>query len=138
MAKTQEYNRDTVLEKLRSYFQLWLTINRACLQYNDKHKWIDRIARSTIQWWYEEDEDCRQKIDAWKDTPNVIARNNWIKELKNWTYQASKDWLERREKNEFSLKQEQEINQTNLNFSKEDLSNMTNEEFKSYRDKYLS
>ena len=35
-------------------------------------------------------------------------------------------------------KQEQEINQTNFNFSKEDLSNMTNEEFKSYRDKYLS
>ena len=111
MAKTQEYNRDTVLEKLRAYFQLGLTINRACDQYNEKHKGSDYIARSTIQGWYETDEDCRQKIDAWKDTPNVIARQTWVGELKG-NYTAAKDWLERREKNEFSLKKEVDNNNT--------------------------
>jgi hypothetical protein len=34
------------------------------------------------------------------------AKRNWVNEIKGGNYQASKEWLERRAKDEFSLKQE--------------------------------
>ena len=54
----------------------------------------------------QEDEEFRSKIEFYKDTPNVLARQTWREKIAKGDYQAAKDWLERREKNEFSLKTE--------------------------------
>lgn len=116
-------DRFICLERLKPFFQLQLDITRACDAYNTKARdeflqaqaygrargdKPDYIARSTVQTWYEKDEAVRLLIDAWKDTTNILARQAWRKEIQNWNYWASKDWLERREKDFFSVKVETE------------------------------
>ena len=53
-----------------------------------------------------EDEEFRSKIEFYRDTPNVLARQTWREKIAKGDYQAAKDWLERKEKSEFSLKTE--------------------------------
>lgn len=114
-------NRILVLEKLKPYFQIDLWITRACDAYNSrargeymrllalqktKRTKPDYIARRTVQTWYETDEAVRLLIDSWRDTTNVMARQTWQKKISTWDYTASKEWLERKEKKEFSPKSE--------------------------------
>lgn len=99
-------NKMATLEKLKPYFQGGLTINRACAGFNSQNHGRDYIARSTIQSWHEKDPEVRQIIDAWKDIPNVLARQTWVKQIQAGNYQAAKEWLERREPKEFSTRLE--------------------------------
>ena len=114
-------NRLLALEKLKAYFQIDLDIARACAAYNTKARdefmrrlaqWRtkkekpDYIARSTVQTWYEQDDTVRHLIDSWKDTTNILARQSWQQKISKWDYLASKEWLERREKKDFSTKSE--------------------------------
>ena len=116
-------DRFLCIEKLKPYFQLELGFKRACAAYNTKARdeylqalamgrarseKPDYIAPSTVQTWYETDEAVRSIIDSWKDTTNILARQAWRAEIKKWSYAASKDWLERREKDSFSIKTEVE------------------------------
>lgn len=116
-------DRFLCLEKLKPYFQLELDIKRSCDAYNTrareeyitalslgKARWDkpDFIARRTVQSWYEDDMAVRHQIDSWKDTTNIMARQAWRKEIQNGNFWASKDWLERREKEYFSVKTEVE------------------------------
>ena len=107
-------NRDKVLECLKKFLQLDLSVDRSCSAYNageydkaiiEKRKPVF-ISKSTVYWWMQEDEEFRSKIEFYKDTPNVLARQTWREKIAKGDYQAAKDWLERREKNEFSLKTE--------------------------------
>jgi hypothetical protein len=41
-----------------------------------------------------------------KRNPNIQAKKNWVAEIKGGNYNSSKDWLERKAKDEFSLKVE--------------------------------
>lgn len=114
-------NRLVLLEKLKAYFQIDLDISRACAAYNTKardefmrqvalgqtkEEKPDYIARTTVQTWYEDDETVRHLIDSWRDTTNILARQSWQEQIKKKNYQASKEWLERREKKDFSVKSE--------------------------------
>lgn len=110
-------DREKVLQKLKKYLQLDLSINRACNAYN-----ADEYERSIINWkppefisaqtvreWVRNDEEFRWKIEFYQDTPNVMARQVWREKIAKWDYQASKEWLERRERIEFSTKLEMSI-----------------------------
>ena len=107
-------NRDKVLDSLKKYLQLDLSVDRACSAYNageyDKSRIEKRkpvfIAKSTVYEWMQQDEEFRSKIEFYKDTPNVLARQTWREKIAKGDYQAAKDWLERKEKSEFSLKTE--------------------------------
>ena len=112
---TSALNKDLTLTKLEAYFKIGLNLNRAVNQFNEKLRsdqtkgnrlTEERIARSTIQTWIDADEELRQKIDSWKDFPNILARSRWIQELHKGDWKASKEWLERREKDEFAPRAE--------------------------------
>lgn len=119
-----------VLEKLKPYFQCELDIKRSCDAFNTKARdefyaalarglttrtSPEYIARSTVQTWYDSDEEVRHQIDSWKDTINIMARQKWRERIQMGDYQASKDWLERRERWEFAPKEQQTIQIANQN-----------------------
>ena len=119
-----------VLEKLKPYFQCELDIKRSCDAFNTKARdefyaalarglttrtSPEYIARSTVQTWYDSDEEVRHQIDSWKDTINILARQKWREKIQMGDYQASKDWLERRERSEFAPKEQQTIQIANQN-----------------------
>jgi len=112
---TVALNKDLTLTKLEAYFKIGLNLHRAVNQFNENLRkdqikgnrlTEERIARSTIQTWIDADDELRQKVDSWKDYPNIIARSRWIQELNKGDWKASKEWLERREKDEFAPRTE--------------------------------
>lgn len=106
MAQGKAWNKEKVIEQLKEFLQLGYSVNKACN--------LSGIAQSTVQTWIDNDEALRLKITSWQNEPNVLARRNWIEALKKGNptkygedkYTPSKDWLERKEKDEFSLRQE--------------------------------
>ena len=54
----------------------------------------------------EQDKEFSQKIQREQNLAIVMAREVWLKEIKKGNYQASKDYLERKRRDEFSVKQE--------------------------------
>lgn len=93
-------------EVLQPIFKLGCSIRKAC-EYAG-------IPSTTVQTWIDNDDDLRAKITAWQNEPNLLARKQWIKNIKegkptkfgNDDYTPSKEWLERTEKDEFSTRQE--------------------------------
>lgn len=61
---------------------------------------------STLYRYCEDNIEFRDRKEALKKQPNIKAKLNWIKKMEEWEYQASKEWLERKSRDEFSLKQE--------------------------------
>lgn len=110
-------NREKILEKIKRYLQLDLSVERSVDAYNsqeydkaitEKRK-PDFLTASTIYRWMQDDDEFASKIRFYQDTPNVLARTNWIQALQRWDFDASVKWLERREKLEFSTKVEMSL-----------------------------
>ncbi len=89
---------ESVLSKLVFAFAHSFTDEEACL-YAD-------IAPKTLYRYIENNEEFWQQKEALKKSPNIRAKLNWVKKMEEEDYWASKDWLERKSKDEFSLKQE--------------------------------
>ena len=102
---------DDVLAKLEFAFSHSFTDEEASL-YADIH-----IA--TLYRYCEANPDFRDRKEILKKQPNIKAKLNWVKKMEEEDYSASKEWLERKSKNEFSLKQEfqWDLNNTNLDVS---------------------
>jgi hypothetical protein len=102
---------DVVLSKLEFAFSHSFTDEEACL-YAD-------IAPKTLYRYIEANEEFWQRKEILKKQPNIKAKLNWVKKMEEEDYSASKEWLERKSKNEFSLKQEfqWDLNNTNLDVS---------------------
>ena len=107
-------NREKILQKIKKYLQLDLSVERSVDAYNsqeyDKAIIENRkpvfLTASTIYRWMQDDDEFASKIRFYQDTPNVLARTNWIQALQSWDFEASIKWLERKEKSEFSTRQE--------------------------------
>lgn len=107
-------NREKILQKIKKYLQLDLSVERSVDAYNsqeyDKAIIENRkpvfLTASTIYRWMQDDDEFASKIRFYQDTPNVLARTNWIQALQRWDFDASIKWLERKEKAEFSTKTE--------------------------------
>jgi hypothetical protein len=101
--------KNLILEKLEPYFKLGLKLNGAVNAYNAEHP-KEYLFRRTIQNWLDDDEILKDTVEAWKAHPNILARRSWLyhidKQSSLSNYAASKDWLERREKDEFSTRKE--------------------------------
>lgn len=93
------------IQKLEESFKYWLTDEEACLECD--------VSTSSFYDYQAKHPEFKAKKEALKRTPNIAAKRNWLKEINGGNYQASKEWLERRAKDEFSLKQE--IDQSNTN-----------------------
>ena len=86
------------MEVLRPYFQLGCAVNRACAYAG--------IPPTTVETWLKDDDDLRAKVTAWQNEISAKARANWRMKIASQDYAASKDWLERNEKDPFSTRQE--------------------------------
>lgn len=96
---------EEVLAKLEFAFTHSFTDEEASLYAN--------ISPATLYRYIEDNPEFWERKDRLKKHPNIKAKLNWIKKLEDWEYQASKEWLERKSRDEFSMKQE--IDNTNTN-----------------------
>lgn len=87
-----------ILTKLEFAFSKSLTDVEASLYANISPRTLYRYIEDNPEFWHRKEELKKQ--------PNIKAKFNWIQKLEDWEYQASKEWLERKSRDEFSLKQE--------------------------------
>ena len=109
---------ETMLAKLEEGFMLSLTDEECCL-----YCWINP---ATLYRYIDKNPAFWKRKEMLKKTPNIKAKENWATEIKQGNYHSSKEWLERKSKDEFSLKTETK-NETHLNLNV-DVTNLSDEE----------
>ena len=94
MAQGSARNKEKTIELLSVYFKMGCSVTKAC-KYGG-------IPQSTVQTWIDADEELRLQITIWQNEPNTLARANWIAKMAEGDYNSSKEWLSKKEKDEFS------------------------------------
>jgi hypothetical protein len=94
-----------IVANLLSAFSNSFTDDEACI-YTD-------ISKNTLYRFVEKNPHFWNQKEILKQKPNIKAKLNKIKAINEWNTQESWWWLERKSKNEFSLKTEVEQN-TNM------------------------
>lgn len=110
MAQGKEFTkeqREVIIESLKPYLEMGLSRNRACS--------LIGLHPSTLSIWASEDEALSIKLQSWENAMNVLATAN-IKqalekeaEMDDTRKETSKWWAERRMKEDFSTKTEQDV-----------------------------
>lgn len=106
-SKHNPWNREKVIGELKKKLKLGYSVKKACE--------LIGIPQSTVQTWIEKDDALRLKVVSWQNEISDLARREWKKAIKNGRpskygpdrYTPARDWLERKEKDEFSTRQEQ-------------------------------
>ena len=98
-AMTQE-----AILKLEKAFSYWLTDEEACFEAN--------VSTTAFYDYQAKNEDFKKRKEIYKKSPNIAAKKVWTDEINGGNYQASKEWLERRDKEHFSIRTEVEQNST--------------------------
>lgn len=93
---------EEVVKKLLDAFSYSFSDSEACL-----YAWISKQTLYDYCKKYPEFTDQKEEL---KKKPNIKAKMNWIKKINEEDYWASKEWLERKSKDEFSLKKEVDNN----------------------------
>lgn len=111
MAQGKEWTkeqREVIIESLRPYLEMGLSRNRACS--------LTGVDATTLSKWAKEDEALSIKLQGWENAMNVLATAN-IKmalekeaETEDTRKETSKWWAERRMKDDFSTKQDMDLN----------------------------
>ena len=86
------------LDKLEQAFVNGCTIDEACL--------FAGITKPTLYTYFKENPDYRERVDTLRHHPKLKARFNIVKEIEDGKVETSKWYLERKAKDEFSLRQE--------------------------------
>lgn len=94
----KEWNQEEMIRTLEPYFKLGCNLKKAC-DYAG-------IPYTTVHTWVSADEELRIKINSWQNEVNEEARRVWASKIKGGDFFASKEWLERKEKDEFSNRTE--------------------------------
>lgn len=111
---------EKLLAKIEEWFMLSLTDDECCLYVN--------INPSTLYRYIEKNPEFWKRRELLKRTPNIKAKENWVKEIKQGTYASSKEWLERKAKDEFSTKEIIDQTTKQVNYSKDEWEWMSDEE----------
>ncbi len=98
MAQGKAWNKEEVVKVLEPFFKLGCSLTKAC-QYAG-------IPHSTLSNWLVDDEELRLKIEGWQNEMNAKAREVIQKAVINGDEKMAAWWLERREKESFSVRQE--------------------------------
>lgn len=99
MAQGKEWNQEEVIRTLEPFFKLGCNIKKAC-DYAG-------IPYTTVHTWIKNDEELRIKVTSWQNEPARLARAQWIAKMASADgYDAAKEWLRRKEKDEFSERTE--------------------------------
>lgn len=108
MQQGKEYTpqeRIETLELVKPYLQLGYSVARACDYAGITHQ--------TVYKWISEDEELQREVRAWQGMVNTQARQNIVEHIMGNkkkgiepSLETSKWWAERREKDDFSVRQE--------------------------------
>jgi hypothetical protein len=98
MSQGKARDKEKTIEALKPYFKVGCSVKKAC-EYGG-------IPQSTVQTWIDADETLRLQITAWQNEPNMLARSNWVAKMAEGDYNSSRDWMTKKEKDEFSDRQE--------------------------------
>lgn len=98
MAQGKKYDKDKVMEALKPFFKLGCSIPKACAYAGIKYE--------TVWRWLKDEEELLIKVTAWQNEINEAARRTWKQKIQSGDYQAAKDWMSKREKDDFSDRQE--------------------------------
>lgn len=82
--------------RITSYLLLGYSLKKACL--------LGGVPYTTVNDHYRTNESIRTKIDVLSTNVSLKARANWVKLIQAGDYRASKEWLERMEPEDFSLR----------------------------------
>ena len=104
-----------IVANLINAFSNSFTDDEACI-YSD-------ISKNTLYRFIEKNPVFWNQKEILKKKPNIKAKMNWLKKMNNEDYQASKEWLERKSKDEFSTKTVWENTNTNLNIEESEETN---------------
>ena len=84
-----------------------LLLNAFSYSFSDEESCIyANISKNTLYRYIEKHPEFWHQKELLKKKPNIKAKMNWIEKMNNKDYQASKEWLERKSKDEFSMKSE--------------------------------
>lgn len=108
MAQGKEYTKQErleLIEAIKPYLQLGYSLRKAC-EYAG-------LPYTTIYEWVKDNETLRTEIVAWQGMVNTQARQNIVEHIMGNkkkgiepSLETSKWWAERREKDDFSVRQE--------------------------------
>lgn len=119
MAQGKAWNQDEVIEALEPLFKTGMSVNKACKAAG--------FPQSTVQTWIDNSEELRLKIGIWQSEPSRLARSSWIAKIAEGDFVASRDWLTKTERDEFSERQEH-TGKEGGPIQYEDLSELTDEQ----------
>lgn len=89
---------DEVVSKMEYGFMKGLNVTECCL--------YAEISRNCFYEYLEKNPDFKDRIEELKSSPSTKAKLNVVEAIENGDTDLSKWWLERRNKDEFSTKQE--------------------------------
>lgn len=98
MAQGKPWKKEEVIELLKPFFKLGMNVNKACASAG--------IPQSTVQTWIGEDDLLRLKIEVWQKEITISALKAKKKAIERGDKFEAGWWLERKEKDDFSLRQE--------------------------------
>lgn len=98
MAQGLPWDKEKVIDALEPYFKMGMSVNKACKSAG--------FPQSTVQTWIDNDDALRLKIGVLQSLPGHKARANWIAKMEEGDYNASKEWLTKTERDEFSERSE--------------------------------
>jgi len=98
MAQGKAWDKEKVIEALEPLFKMGMSVNKACNAAG--------FPQSTVQTWIDNSEELRLKIGIWQAEPSRLARSSWLAKIAEGDYIASRDWLTKKEKDEFSERTE--------------------------------
>ena len=115
MARGQKVDIENYITNIAPYLEVGCSLHEACIH--------ALIPYTTIKDYYDGDEDVRRKIDRLKNGPILAAKTVVINSIKGGDKDTAKWFLERKCRDEFSLRQEQ-VSSSKINIIKIDEQDM--------------
>jgi hypothetical protein len=98
MSQGKAWNKEEVIRTLEPFFKLGCNPKKAC-EYAG-------IPYTTVATWLQDDEELRMKVTAWQHEVSNQARQVLAKQISENNPAISLEWMKRKEKDEFSDRQE--------------------------------
>lgn len=102
MAQGIAWDKEKILKALEPYLKLGMSRRKACIAIG--------LDSSLLAHWEEKEPELSVKINAWVNEPNISARKLLVEKIQGGSKAIAQWWLERKERKEFSTRQEVEQN----------------------------
>ena len=93
---------DEYFRRILPLLQRGCSVSEACLEAD--------VPRTTVQDYITSDKKFSAKIEAAKNTINILAQKNISEAIEQGDFRSSEWWLERKKKKEYSTRTEQDVN----------------------------